>query len=65
MRARRDMRERPRAEGGRGFPVPLVQIPPLPLEVSGREMLTDLGEHAYGGQRQVLRASVAVKSPHE
>lgn len=63
VRARRTMQEKYLAEIGRRFPVPLVQIPLLPQEVKGLDMLTALGEQVYGGQEQVRLASDAMMVP--
>ena len=64
VRARRAMQEHYLAEIGRRFPVPLVQIPLLPLEVRGLEMLTALGEQVYGGEGRAVLASGAKKVPY-
>ncbi len=47
-RARRVMQEKYLAEIARRFPIPMLQIPLLPREVSGLEMLTELGQQVYG-----------------
>jgi len=65
VRARRDMQEKYLAEIGRRFPVPVVQIPLLPQEVKGLDMLTHLGEQVFGGQEQVLIGSAARMAPRE
>jgi len=64
VRTRRAMQEHYLAEIGRRFPVPLVQIPLLPLEVRGLEMLTALGEQVYGGEGRAVLASGAKKVPY-
>ena len=46
--ARRAMQEKYLAEIGKRFGVPLVQIPLLPREVKGLEVLAELGEQIYG-----------------
>ena len=65
VRARRDMQEQYLAEIGKRFPVPLVQIPLLPQEIRGLEMLTDLAEQVYGNAGQVVAAPDARKVLHE
>ena len=47
-RARRAMQQRYIEEIAERFPVPLVQIPLLPYEVAGLDVLRRLGEHVYG-----------------
>ncbi|MGB3717709.1 MAG: ArsA family ATPase, partial [Candidatus Promineifilaceae bacterium] len=47
-RARHAMQQEYLAEIARRFPVPLLQIPLLPQEISGIDMLIDLGERVYG-----------------
>jgi arsenite/tail-anchored protein-transporting ATPase len=47
VRARRAMQERYLAEIVQLFPVPLVQIPLLPQEVKGLELLIELGEQIF------------------
>ena len=47
VRARRAMQEKYLAEIAWRFPVPLVQIPLLPHEVKGLDLLTELGEQVY------------------
>jgi len=49
--ARRQMQEKYLAEIGERFPVPLVQIPLLPHEVKGLDVLASLGEQIYGNGR--------------
>jgi len=46
-RARRSMQEKYLAEIGERFQVPLAQIPLLPQEIKGLEMLARLGEQIY------------------
>lgn len=48
VQSRRAMQEKYLAEIGECFGVPLVQIPLLPREVKGLEMLAELGEQVYG-----------------
>jgi len=45
---RRQMQEKYLAEIGKRFPTPVVQIPLLPQEVRGLDMLASLGELVYG-----------------
>jgi arsenite-transporting ATPase len=47
-RARHAMQQEYLAEIARRFPVPLLQIPLLPQEISGIDMLIELGERVYG-----------------
>jgi hypothetical protein len=44
------MQEKYLAEIGQRFGVPMVQIPLLPHEVKGLEMLAELGEQIYSEQ---------------
>jgi len=46
--ARRQMQEKYLTEIAQRFPVPVVQIPLLPHEVKGLDMLASLGERIYG-----------------
>lgn len=46
--ARRAMQEKYLAEMAARFPVPILQVPLLPHEVKGLEVLTELGERIYG-----------------
>jgi arsenite/tail-anchored protein-transporting ATPase len=48
-RARRAMQEKYLAEIEGRFPVPVVQIPLLPKEITGLELLAELGEQVYNG----------------
>jgi arsenite/tail-anchored protein-transporting ATPase len=48
VQSRRAMQEKYLVEIGERFGVPLVQIPLLPREVKGLEMLAELGEQVYG-----------------
>ena len=50
-RARRSMQEKYLAEIVRCFQVPVVQIPLLPLEIKGLEILAELGELIYGVEK--------------
>lgn len=52
-RARRAMQEKYLAEISERFPVPMIQLPLLPHEVKGLDLLTALGEQLYG-DTQVL-----------
>jgi arsenite-transporting ATPase len=63
--ARRDMQEQYLAEIGKRFPVPLVQIPLLPQEVKGLEMLTDLAERVYSSTGRLVLAPAVGKVRHE
>jgi arsenite-transporting ATPase len=47
-RARRAMQEKYLAEIAERFATPVVQIPLLPQEVKGLDMLVELGEQLYG-----------------
>lgn len=47
VKARRSMQEKYLAEMRDRFPVPMVQIPLLPSEVRGLDMLAELGEQVY------------------
>ncbi len=47
-RARRAMQQKYLAEIARRFPVPVIEIPLLPREVTGLDLLTALGERLYG-----------------
>jgi arsenite-transporting ATPase len=47
-RARRAMQDKYLAEIGERFATPVLQIPLLPREIKGREMLAELGERIYG-----------------
>ncbi len=47
-RARRSMQDKYLAEMTVRFPVPILQVPLLPHEVKGLEVLTALGERIYG-----------------
>ncbi len=49
--ARRAMQEKYLAEIAERFPVPLAQIPLLPDEIKGLEMLAKLGEQIYEGEQ--------------
>ena len=51
VRSRRLMQEKYLAEIGERFSVPLVQIPLLPHEIKGLEMLAELGEQIYQRER--------------
>ena len=48
VRARRAMQEKYLAEISDRFSVPMIEIPLLPSEVSGVDMLIELGERIYG-----------------
>jgi arsenite-transporting ATPase len=48
VKSRRAMQEKYLVEIRERFPVPLIQIPLLPTDVKGLEMLTVLGETIYG-----------------
>jgi arsenite/tail-anchored protein-transporting ATPase len=48
-RARRAMQVKYLAEIEHRFPVPVVQIPLLPREITGLELLAELGEQVYNG----------------
>jgi arsenite-transporting ATPase len=50
VQSRRAMQEKYLAEIGQRFSVPMVQIPLLPHEVKGLEMLAELGEQIYSEQ---------------
>jgi arsenite/tail-anchored protein-transporting ATPase len=47
VRARRAMQEQYLAEIAQRFPVPLIQIPLLPQEVKGMNLLAELGNLIY------------------
>lgn len=47
-RTRRAMQERHLANMAERFPVPMIQIPLLPSEVAGLDMLSELGKRIYG-----------------
>jgi arsenite-transporting ATPase len=49
-KARRSMQEKYLGEISERFQVPVVQIPLLPQEVKGVEMLAELGERIYEGE---------------
>ena len=49
-RARRAMQVRYLAEMRERFPVPVLQIPLLPYEVKGLELLGELGEQLLGAE---------------
>lgn len=51
VQARRAMQEKYLAEIAERFPVPLVEIPLLPREVKGLDMLAELGEQIYGMEK--------------
>jgi arsenite-transporting ATPase len=53
VHSRRAMQEKYLAEIGTRFGVPLVQIPLLPYEVKGLEMLAELGEQVYNEKETV------------
>ena len=57
VQSRRNMQEKYLAEIGKRFGVPLVQIPLLPREVKGLEMLAELGERVYGRTSEALEVS--------
>ncbi|MFO7623779.1 MAG: ArsA-related P-loop ATPase [Anaerolineales bacterium] len=48
-RSRRSMQEKYLAEIEARFPVPVVQIPLLPMEVKGLDLLAELGDQIYDG----------------
>lgn len=50
-RARRSMQEKYLAEITERFRVPVAQIPLLPQEIKGLEMLAELGEQIYGTEK--------------
>jgi len=50
--ARRAMQEKYLAEIEQRFPVPVVQIPLLPHEVRGLDVLTTLGDQVYGNRKR-------------
>ena len=56
--ARRAMQVKYLAEIRKRFSVPVLEIPLLPQEVKGLEMLAKLGKLAYGSEEMALRASV-------
>ena len=53
-RARRAMQEKYLAEMSARFPVPILQVPLLPREVKGLNVLAELGERIYGYTRKAL-----------
>jgi arsenite-transporting ATPase len=53
--ARRNMQVKYLAEIRERFAVPVLEIPLLPHEVKGLEMLTELGELAYGQEKITVR----------
>lgn len=55
-RARRAMQEKYLAEIVERFSVPLIQLPLLPHEVKGVDILTALGEQLYGNTRVLVGA---------
>lgn len=57
VQSRRAMQEKYLAEIGKRFGVPLVQIPLLPREVKGLEMLAELGEQVYGPVSEPMETS--------
>ena len=60
-RARRSMQDKYLAEMTARFPVPILQVPLLPHEVKGLEVLTELGERIYGDGHSVDRSTNAVR----
>lgn len=61
VNARRTMQEKYLVEISERFLVPLVQIPLLPQEVKGLEMLTDLGEQVYQDEPTTEKTTVNKK----
>ena len=53
-RARRSMQEKYLTEIAKRFQVPVAQIPLLPQEIKGLEMLAELGDKVYGLERVAL-----------
>ena len=51
VQSRRVMQEKYLKEIAKRFSVPLVQIPLLPSEIKGLQMLTELGEQMYGMEK--------------
>ncbi len=56
-RARRSMQDKYLAEMTVRFPVPILQVPLLPHEVKGLEVLTALGERIYGDGDSFARST--------
>jgi arsenite-transporting ATPase len=59
-RARWSMQQKYLSEIGERFPVPIVQIPLLPCEIKGLDLLRELGEQIYGMAAVVETVPVAV-----
>lgn len=59
-RARRAMQEKYLAEMATRFPVPMLQVPLLPHEVKGLEVLKELGERVYGDAATTLSPAAAI-----
>jgi len=60
--ARREMQEKYLGEMRRRFRVPILTVPLLSREISGRDMLIDLGERVLGdGERRDGRGQVVVR----
>ncbi len=57
--ARRAMQEKYLAEMGTRFPVPILQVPLLPHEVKGLDVLMELGERIYGNEAPSLTSATA------
>jgi arsenite-transporting ATPase len=57
VRARRAMQEKYLAEIARRFSTPLVQIPLLPQEVKGLDLLADLSKRIYAPDQETVTAS--------
>jgi arsenite-transporting ATPase len=55
-RVRRAMQDKYLAEIAERFSVPLVEIPLLPYEVKGLDVLSTLGEQLYGEQTEAVQA---------
>jgi arsenite-transporting ATPase len=53
--ARRNMQVKYLAEIRERFAVPVLEIPLLPHEVKGLEMLVELGELAYGSEQVAIK----------
>jgi arsenite-transporting ATPase len=62
-RARWAMQQQYLAEIGVRFPVPVLQIPLLPTEIKGLDLLARLGEQLYGNPGAAGRVSVSEQTP--
>jgi arsenite-transporting ATPase len=60
--ARRAMQEKYLAEIAQRFPVPVVQVPLLPHEVKGLDVLAELGDRVYGNGRTASQVATREKA---